>query len=60
MWGSKNAEDLFIIATRIAGFDSGELMIEIHRRSPKSNKVNERTVLAAMQTVYDRYHKWRS
>jgi hypothetical protein len=58
-WGSQNAEDLFRIATRLAGFDPKELMFEIHRRVMKRNpiRVNVNTVLEAMQTVYDRYDK---
>lgn len=51
-WGSHNAEGMFNIATRLAGFDPRELMIEINRRS-KSDKVNERTVLNAMQAIVD-------
>ena len=55
-WGSKNAEDLFKIATNLAGFDRKELMLEIHRRQRgRDATVNEATVLAAMQTIYDRY-----
>ena len=55
-WGSKNAEDMYAIATRLAGFDPGELMVEIHRRSdPYATRVNEPTVLKAMQAVQDRY-----
>ncbi len=56
-WGSKNAEDLYRLATRMANFDAGELMTEIHRRTAKSKaeKVNERTVEAAMQTVFERH-----
>jgi len=55
-WGSRNAEDMFKIATRLAGFDAKELMLEIHRRQRgRDAKVNEATVLAAMQTVKDRH-----
>ena len=55
-WGSKNAEGLFNIATRIAGFDGKELMLEIHKtQRDKTRNVNEATVLRAMQTVSDRY-----
>ena len=55
-WGSKIAEDLFKIATNLAGFDRKELMLEIHRRQRgRDATVNEATVLAAMQTIYDRY-----
>jgi len=41
----------------LAGFDARELMIEIVRRTrrSKAEKVNEGTVLQAMQTVCDRY-----
>ena len=55
-WGSANAEDMFQIATKIAGFDRIELMKEIvwRTRHSKAQKVNERTVLAAMETVYYR------
>ena len=55
-WGSKWAEDLYHVATRLAGFDANELMIEIHRRQrDHSRTVNAATVLAAMQTIKDRY-----
>lgn len=56
-WGSVNAEDMFQIATRMAGFDPMELMKEIHRRTmhSKALKVNEHSVLEAMQTVFERY-----
>lgn len=52
-----NAGDLFKIATRIAGFDAKELMLEIARlqRHSKAVRANERTVLRAMQAVRDRY-----
>lgn len=54
-WGSVNAEDMFKIATRLAGFDASELMLEIHRRQRRRDaKVNEATVLAAMATVANR------
>ena len=55
-WGSRNAEDMFRIATRIAGFDAKELMLEIHNRTKhsKAKKVNENTVCEAMQTIADR------
>ena len=55
-WGSKNAEDMFTIATRLAGFDASELMLEIHRRSTHGRKVNESTVCNAMQTLKDKWH----
>lgn len=55
-WGSKNAEAMYAIATILAGFDPKELMLEIHRRQrDKTRQINERTVLQAMQTVFDRY-----
>lgn len=52
-WGSVNAEDMFQIATKMAGFDPIELMKEIHRRTMRSSafKVNESTVLNAMGTL---------
>jgi len=55
-WGSKNAEDMFTIATRLAGFDKMELMAEIikRQRGRESMRVNEPTVLEAMQTICDR------
>ena len=53
-WGSRNAEGMFRIATRLAGFDAKELMLEIHRRSTNGHKVNENTVTQAMQTLSDR------
>ncbi len=54
-WGSRNAEDMFRIATRLAGFNGGQLMVEINRRQRgRDSKVNEATVLAAMQTLEDR------
>lgn len=57
-WGSRPAEDMFKIATRLAGFDARELMLEIHARHDwrRSEKVNERTVLAAMDTLYKKAH----
>ena len=54
-WGSKNAEDMYRIAVKLANFDPKELMIEIHRLSPRGDKVKESTVLKAMQIVFDRY-----
>lgn len=55
-WGSKNAEDLFKIATRLAGFDAKKLMLEIHRRQrDKSRTVNETTVERAMQALSERF-----
>lgn len=55
-WGSRNAEDMFKIATRLAGFDAKALMLEIHRsQRDKTRKVNEATVLQAMQTLTDRF-----
>ncbi len=54
-WGSANAEDMFKIATRLAGFDSKELMFEICRQQgARDARVNERTVLAAMHTISQR------
>ena len=47
-WGSKNAEDLFSIATRIAGFEAIALMKEISKLSKISAKVKESTVSQAM------------
>lgn len=55
-WGSVNAEDLYQIATRIAGFDRAELMLEISRRKGRRDGlVNETTVLNAMKVVSDRH-----
>lgn len=60
-WGSANAEDLFKVATRLAGFDARELMLEIHRRlRGRDALVNERTVLAAMHTISQRAKQDRS
>lgn len=57
-WGSRNAEDMFRIAVVLAGFDPRELMLEIHRRQNGRNaKVNEATVLAAMDTLYRKAHE---
>jgi hypothetical protein len=54
-WGSKNAEDLFTLVTRIAGFDPKALMLEIHRlQRDKTRQVNERTVLNAVQALSNR------
>jgi hypothetical protein len=55
-WGSKNAEDMFTIATRLAGFDPKELMAEICKRTRgrDSMRVNVNTVTEAMQTICDR------
>ena len=53
-WGSKNAEDMFRIATRLANFDARLLMLEICRRSPHGAQVKESTVLQAMQTLRDK------
>ena len=56
-WGSRNAEGMFEIATRFAGFDAKELMAQIIYRTRNSSalKVNERTVTEAMQTIQDRW-----
>ena len=55
-WGSKSAESMFKIATRLAGFDAKALMLEIHRsQRDKTRKVNETTVLNAMQRLTDRF-----
>lgn len=56
-WGSAAAEDMFRVATMLAGFDARELMLEIHRRTAHSRaeKVNEPTVLAAMQTLIETF-----
>jgi hypothetical protein len=55
-WGSKNAEGMYQIATRIAGFDPIKLMLEITRRQGRNlRKVNESTVLAAMQALEDEF-----
>lgn len=57
-WGSRNAEDLFKIATRIAGFDSKKLMLAIHRRQRNKRKqVNMATVEAAMQELKDNFER---
>jgi uncharacterized membrane protein YjdF len=52
---SNAAHDMFMIATRMAGFDAGELMREIVRRSPRARTINEPMVLNAMQAISDRY-----
>jgi hypothetical protein len=52
---SRNGLDMFHVATRMAGFDAGELMKEIYRRSPRAVKINEPMVLNAMQRISDRY-----
>jgi len=55
-WGSKNAEDLYNVATRLAGFDPFELMREITKLSTRgASRVNESTVANAMQAIEDRY-----
>jgi len=56
-WGSRNAEDMFQIATKLAGFDPIELMKEIVRRTKgrKTFRVNEPTVLNAMDAIYWRH-----
>lgn len=58
-WGSRNAEDMFQIATKLAGFDPIELMKEIVRRTKgrKTFRVNEPTVLNAMDTIYWRHQE---
>ena len=55
-WGSKNAEDMYRIAVKLAGFDAKELMVGINQRS-KSGKVNLATVLAAMQKIDEEVQK---
>jgi hypothetical protein len=57
-WGSREAEDLFKIATRLAGFDARALMLEITRRQRgRDSKANAATVLAAMQTLSDKFDR---
>lgn len=46
---SRNASDLFKIATTLAGFPAGALMLEIHRHAP--NFATVATVEQAMQIV---------
>ena len=55
-WGSRDAEEMFNLATRLAGFDPKELMLEIHRLSGRrdTTRVNVRTVLRAIQNLADR------
>ena len=56
-WGSKNAEDMFQIATKLANFDGIELMKEIILRQKRRDaKVNVTTVLEAMDTIYLRHN----
>ena len=57
-WGSKAAESMFQIATRLAGFEPGELMLEIHRLTHHrgTTRVNEPTVRKAMSIIYERWH----
>lgn len=51
-WGSKPAEDTFTLATRLAGFDRHELMLEITRlQGRRLTKVNETTVIRAIQSL---------
>ncbi len=52
---SREARDMFIIATRIAGFDYRELMLEMHRLRPNTDRFNVTTVLNAMQAISDRH-----
>lgn len=54
-WGSRAAESMFRVAVLLAGFDAGELMAEICRRSRGERRVNEQTVLNAMETVRARH-----
>ena len=51
-WGSANAEDMYRIATRLAGFDAVELMLEIgqQQRDP-GRSTSLPTVLRAMGVV---------
>ena len=53
---SRNARDMYMIGVRLAGFDADELWTEIQRRRTRgAARINEPTVLEAMQTVRDRY-----
>ncbi len=54
-WGSKNAEDMFTVATKLANFNAKELMVEIHRKSPCGNKVKVSTVEDAMHIIAERH-----
>ena len=49
---SRNARDMWMIGTRMAGFDPEELWAEITRRKTKNaGRINEPTVLNAMSRV---------
>ena len=55
-WGSKAAEDMYRIATSLAGFDRVELWKEMMRRQGKRDAlVNERTVINSMQVLGERW-----
>jgi len=54
---SRNAADMWMIAVRFAGFDAVALLAEITRRQRSYRKAAEPTVLAAMQTLEDRYRR---
>jgi len=52
---SKPARDMFAIAIKLAGFDRTELFLEICRRQRgRGQRINEPTVLNAMQAIVDR------
>jgi hypothetical protein len=52
---SRNGADMWRIAVRFAGFEPVALLSEITRRQRGYQKITEPTVLAAMQTLEDRY-----
>ena len=52
-WGSKNAEAIYDIATALGGFDPVELMLAICQVQKRSSRVNEPTILQAMQNIID-------
>jgi len=54
---SKRGQEMFTIAVYLANFDRVELMLEIYRlQRNKSAKINEPTVLQAMDNIYHKYH----
>jgi len=55
---SNNAHDLFMIATRVAGFNASELIVEITRRQGGCDrKISMNTVDNAMGTIQRRHDK---
>jgi len=57
---SVNAHDLFVIATRMAGFDATELILEIHCHSPNSKRINEPMVSNAMERICERNMEYQT